>query len=206
MNINELFPIKTFNIEEGRKSGMEFEGTFEEIYQGVVCGNITLLTNNNGDVVGGSYETGGSQIDDSIAEENFNRAFAFKPVMKYLEEAVKLKLANKRIEKFIDDYPNEVSVITEAGEKITIIEREKYEDDDCELEFEDLPSCISFEDLGLDPDDCYSLRTIRAAIRDYTGYFVSKYAELEIDYDEEEVRNITYGRKPTKKELEYLGN
>ena len=204
MNLAEKYGIQK-TVEVGsidlNQNPYIFEGTFMEIYNLVAQGRLHLLKQGNM-VVGGSI-TGYDTIEqDNLAGAAFMEAFAYKPLMEYLELATALVEANL-IPELISENPFRISILNGLV-KLDLMGRQMDEyEDECEDEDEDAP-----EDTYIVPATVALSRTaMKNYIRKQVGRCFARGAEPTyklLDNGDWEVSNITWGRKLTRAEIDAI--
>lgn len=166
--LNAKTAVRTINVEEGAKR-YSFDGTFKSLYESTKEDKVILLTNNAGDIVGISYDSGADSIvEDNLAGRAFTEAYESKPIMDYLYMIVNLINAGieptyinettsaygnvyvySEEENVVIDLENGITRISEYEERISelgfadyIVAKEKS----AEIEDEDDESCDEYED------------------------------------------------------------
>lgn len=198
MNINDLNPIKTVNIE----SAMNTErgtGTFKEILDKVYADEIRPLVMNDGTIVGISYDAKTSNhIDDNLEQMKFERRYAGKPVMDYVLKALECKAKNVKVREVVEN-DNGVKVVTEDGEEIIVINNSNYNTSN--YYSEELPEEVEipYTDLGIEYGDELDEDDVRDYLREEYDHYLARGCELDIEYDDDDeyvlVSNIEWGRK-----------
>ena len=208
MNLAEKYGIQK-TVEVGsidlNQNPYVFEGTFMEIYNLVAQGRLQLLKRGN-IVIGGSI-TGYDTIEqDNLAGAAFMEAFAYKPLMEYLELATALVEANL-IPELISENPFRISILNGLV-KLDLMGRQMDEyEDECEDECEDEDEDAS-EDTYIVPATVALSRTaMKNYIRKQVGRCFARGAEPTyklLDNGDWEVSNITWGRKLTRAEIDAI--
>lgn len=201
MNINELNPIKTVNIEAAMKTETG-TGTFKEILDKVYSDEIRPLVMNDGTIVGISYDAKTTNhIDDNLEQVKFERRYAGKDVMKYVLEALKLKARNAKINT-VNEQGDDIKVVLDDGEVVTISESYNYDmdydRDNYDYDEEYLPDSeeILYDDIDLDGDIS---KQVRDWLRNTYDHYLAKGCDLDIECNDDDeiiyVNNIEWGRK-----------
>lgn len=85
MNIKDLAP-KHVNVDELRRTAPKYEGTEAELAQLVKDGVVTLLTNDEGTIIGINVHPSDNIEVDNAAKMNFEAAYSASNVMKWIPE------------------------------------------------------------------------------------------------------------------------
>lgn len=164
--LNAKTAVRTINVEEGVKR-YSFDGTFKSLYESTKEDKVILLTNNAGDIVGISYDSGAdSVIEDNFAGKAFTEAYASKPIMNYLYMIV--NLINAGIE------PTYINETTSAYGNVYVYS----EEENVVTDFENGITKIS-EEEGIYEERIYSELG-------FANYIVAKEESAEIEDDEDE--------------------
>jgi len=200
MNIKNL--VKSINIEASAASVVAGSGTFKNILDRVYDRTMCPLINNNGDILGFSYNTGLDNIQDNIEKEKFKRAYIGKPVMYWFEKCLELSYSKPIIAKVIED-GDDIRVIANDGEEIIISKPYKQPEFETYTYKEPLPDTVMIE---LDDIQDISFSTVRNYLRRKYGYCLARgiQPDININNDIVEVTNIEWGRKLTQAELDAI--
>ena len=77
---------KHINLEDEQAKAPTYAGTFTELYELVKSEKVTLVTLNDGQVIGIYVESGtGNMMLDDLAGRNFQSAYGSKPMMQWVE-------------------------------------------------------------------------------------------------------------------------
>ena len=198
MNINELNRIKTVNIDEAVAGTERGTGTFKEILDNVMSGNIIPLIDNSGRIIGMSFDTAVTNIvEDSIAQRKFEIRYSCKPVMEWVLKSLELKADRKVIVEVIENEEG-IKVVTETGEVIEIATYYRPSAPASAPRVE-LPSEVDIPGCEIEgwTDE---LKAIKTYLRETFDHYLSGNAEdPDVEYDEIEdvyhVSNISWGRK-----------
>lgn len=201
MNINDLNPIKTVNIESAMNTAYG-TGTFKEILDKVYADEIRPLVMNSGEIVGISYDAKTSNhIDDNLEQMKFERRYAGKPVMEYVLKALECKAKNIKVRDIIEN-EDSVKVIAENGEEIVVVDNGyNYDYDEDNYYGEELPDEVEipYDELGIENEDDLDEEEVKKWLRENYDHYLARGCELDIeadDYDEYVVvSNIEWGRK-----------
>ena len=183
------------------KNPYTFEGTFKELYDLTVKGNLKILTQ-NGMMVGGSVGGYESVEADNLASAAFMKAFMGKPLMQYVTLAKGLVEANI-IPTIVSEKPLRITILNGLvtldmyGNEIH--EEADHADDNEETERDTCEVPGSVGD---------NIRDIKNYIRRNVGYCFARGCNPTIKYnlqkDVYEVSGIEWGRKLSRAELEEL--
>lgn len=197
MNINELNRIKTVNIDEAVAGTERGTGTFKEILDNVMSGNIIPLIDNSGRIIGMSFDTKVTDlIQDSIAQRKFEIRYSCKPVMEWVLKSLELKADRKVIAEVIENEEG-IKVVTDVGEVIEIATY--YCPSRAAAPKPELPSELDIPASEIEGCDD-ELKAIKTYLRETYDHYLSGNAgdptiEKSEDGEMYHITNICWGRK-----------
>jgi hypothetical protein len=192
MNIKKYMP-KHINLEEEKAKAPTYAGTFTELYELVKSEKVTLVTQNDGQVIGIYVESGaGNMMLDDLAGRNFQSAYGSKPMMQWVEILVDAVHKGKEVTEINEDE----GTCLIAGEVVTFSEKHS----DHSTSHTDLPTEVVI-DVEYDLDGEVSEKTIANYLRNEYDHYLSGTAgrQFTVKYEEGDeevtVSNIQWGRK-----------
>lgn len=192
MNVKNYMP-KHINLEDEKAKAPTYAGTFTELYELVKSEKVTLVTQNDGQVIGIYVESGTNNVMlDDLAGRNFQKAYGSKPMMQWVEILVDAVHTGKEITKINE----EEGTCLIAGEVVTFSEKHRAHSYSHQP---DLPTEVVI-DVDVDLDGEVSEKTIANYLRNEYDHYLSGFeTPFEYEVDEEEgiveVTNINWGRK-----------
>lgn len=200
MKANEvnLKGLQEINIEQELESVVPGSGTYADIEEAVNNKVISLLTDNDGNVVGISYNSGKTGIEDAIEGMKFEKRFYGHDVLAYVYKA----LTGKDI--YEDEFGDKMmkKIYIDDGvdfDDIDIDDEEDFDDVFDEEDFDDaLPTRLELDVEWLTGD--INEKSIAKFLREEFGHYLSgKEKPFNFQYDEGdnyvEVTDIKWGRK-----------
>ena len=205
MNINELTP-KHANMEELLDKVPEFNGTFEEFVNMLMNHEVTLMTDNGGEIVNFWVHASDDPMLDNLIGQKFATSYIYayssETLMKWLGMVIKAKQANLKIEDIDEDYGTckiggvETQFKDVNGEDDESGDEDDYDGEEYEMDDDEVVEYL--EDHGIDTDPCgseegeyvcdllgeleeYNEDTLAGLISD-----VMDWREEQEEYDEEE--------------------
>lgn len=182
MKANEvnLKGLQEINIEQELENVVPGSGTYAEIEEAVNNKVISLLTDNDGNVVGISYNSGKTGIRDAIEGLKFEKRFYGHDVLAYVYKALTGK----------DIYEDEFDDIDDEEYFDDIFDEEEFDDN--------LPTRLELDVEWLTGD--VNEKSIAKFLREEFGHYLSgKEKPFNFQYNEGdnyvEVTDIKWGRK-----------
>lgn len=163
MNINELMP-KHVNMEELYSQVPDFNGTFEEFVEMLMSHEVTLATNDDGEIVDFWVQASDNQMLDTLIGQRFAWSYvslySSETLMNWLGMVIKAKQAGLKIE----DIDEDLGTCKIGGVKTQFKEAshgahsaELYDEDDEDWELDSYDEAVEYlEDNGIDMDPCCS--------------------------------------------------
>jgi len=191
MNINKYIP-KHINIDVAQAEAPAYAGTFNELYNLIKDQKVSLVTHDDGQVIGIYVESGADSLMlDDLAGRNFSRAYSCKPMMQWVEIIIDAAQKGKEI---TDINENEGTCVID-GEVIQFTEKHTSTP---RTTSEHLPTEVELnieEDLDGDDSDV----SIKSYLRDTYDHYLSGSADNAFEVTREDntikVTNIQWGRK-----------
>ena len=219
MNINELMP-KHINMEDLASQVPNYSGTFAEFADMLLNHEVTLATDNEGNVIDFWVHASENPMLDALIGQKFARTYALsysaETIMKWLSMIIKAKQAGLKIE----DIDEEAGTCKIGGVTVQFAEPREYEEEEEEEneDAEELPEYVELylndlDDLAgyeVDYDDEADLQKwVKRHLRYTYKHCLARGSHLDIgvDLDEDDlvkVSGIEWGRALTEKELENL--
>lgn len=168
MNINELTP-KHANMEELLDKVPEFNSTFEEFVNMLMNHEVTLMTNNGGEIVDFWVHASDDPMLDNLIGQKFATSYIYayssETLMKWLGMVIKAKQANLKIEDIDEDYGTckiggVETQFKDANEEDSYDlddeedDEDSYDDEDYEMDYDEAVEYL--EDHGINMDPCCS--------------------------------------------------
>lgn len=218
MNINELMP-KHINMEELAAQVPNYNGTFAEFVDMLLSHEVTLATDNEGNVVDFWVHASENPMLDTLIGQKFAMTYALnysaETIMNWLSMIIKAKQAGLKIE----DIDEEAGTCKIGGSEVQFAEPRSDKDDEEEDEEEDdLPESVDIDLYELDDlagyevdyaDEADLAKWVKRYLRKTYEHCLARGVELDIEPDLEEddlvrVSGIEWGRPLTESELENL--
>ena len=163
MNINELTP-KHANMEELMNKVPEFNGTFSEFVDMLMNHEVTLMTDNGGEIVDFWVHASDDPMLDNLIGQKFATSYIYayssETLMKWLGMVIKAKQANLKIEDIDEDYGTCKigGVDTHFKDVNDENDEDSYdlddEDEDYEMDYDEAVEYL--EEHGINMDPCCS--------------------------------------------------
>ena len=223
MNINELMP-KHINMEELAAQVPNYSGTFAEFADMLLNHEVTLVTDNEGNVIDFWVHASENPMLDALIGQKFSMAYLFygmETIMKWVAMIIKAKQAGLKIE----DIDEEAGTCKIGGATVQFAEpREDEEEDEDDEEYEEeeeeegLPEHVKLYLTDLDylagyivdyDDEADLQKWVKRYLRQNFEHCLARGSHLDIEVDLEDedlvkVSGIEWGRALTEKELENL--
>lgn len=111
--------LNEINLEAELEAVQAGSGTYEEIEEAVENGKISLLKDNDGNVIGINYNSGKAGVEDALEGMKFSKRFLGHDVMSYIYKALTGKELIDEESEVHDEYiesglPVEITVDPEA--------------------------------------------------------------------------------------------
>lgn len=224
MNINTLLP-KHINLEELKEKVPTFNGTFQEFVDFAMNHEVTLATNNDGEVVDFYIEADKDPMLDQLIGMSFASSYNMyskETLMKWFEMVIKAKMAghtihvdpcmeqkgecyvNGNLVKFRDE--NDYNPYNQEDEN----DWEEDEGDDDELPeeisltFDDLDELAGYE-VDVDEVASWVKKYLRKTYKHCLARGYSLEDSMTISDCDVYLENIEWGRPLSNSELENLG-
>ncbi len=208
MNINELTP-RHVNIEEALNN-IHYDGTFAEFVDMLMNHDVTLATDNGGNVVDFHVAASDDMIQDQLIGKVFASSYlnySYETIMEWVAMIMKAKYAGLKIEDIDED-----AGTCKVGGTVVEIPGLVADESDNDDYAEELPESveIDFEDLtemaGYVIDDDEIEKWVKRYLRKTYKHCLARGVELHIDAFEDPiiVSGIEWGRPLTESELENL--
>lgn len=192
MNVKNYMP-KHINLEDELAKAPTYAGTFTELYELVKSEKVTLVTANDGQVIGIYVESGtGNMMLDDLAGHNFQSAYGSKPMMQWVEILVDAVHTGKEVTEINEDE----GTCLIAGEVVTFSEKHSAHS----TSHLDLPTEVVI-DVEYELDGEVSEKTIANYLRNEYDHYLSGTATRPFEFEYEEgdeevnVNDIQWGRK-----------
>lgn len=203
MNIYDYTP-KHIKLSDMKKKARKYEGTFTELVQLMDEEAITLVTEDDGKIIGIWVDPKSeNHMIDTLSGENFSRAYCSKPLMEWVEKIIEAKHKGKQI----------TNINEETGKCLISsynIEGEEYEFEHHITSSNNTKSLPEKVEIFWDELDEYGDKSIEQKIKKYLrdnyGHYLSgsdpapKYI-ADPDSDIVYVSDIKWGRKISSTEL-----
>ena len=193
MNINDYAP-RHINLDVEKLKAPKYVGTFTELYGLVKDGKVSLVTHDDGRVIGIYVESGASNLMlENLAGENFKNAYCGKPVQTWVE----LLVSAIHFGKDVSDINEENGTCAIDGEIITYDESKASRS---ATNSRDLPESLEL-DIEKDLWGDASIASIKAYLRETYDHYLSGLAVVpfKIEAGKNEgtvfVTDICWGRK-----------
>lgn len=158
MNINELTP-KHANMEELMDKVPEFEGTFKEFVDMIMNHEVTLMTDNDGEIVDFWVHASNDPMLDNLIGQKFATSYIYayssETLMKWLGMVIKAKQANLKIEDIDEDDGS-----CKIGGVFTQFrdpkegddeEDDDYDDEEYEMDYDEAVEYLRDHGINMDP-------------------------------------------------------